>query len=151
LRVAVESLIFASGSAAGAALAWFVDRGEPSRSAVLALNAIACGLFGALAAAGMGRNVPAIAAGFGFFGTAAPLTLCLTRSGAGISKAIRHLAATLVLALVSGISCATIGFVSVHGVRQISRKENKDIPVGCPLTVPLDRAHIPAAGPFRRL
>lgn len=136
----MNPLLFASGSVAGAALAWFVDRGGVSRSALLALNGIACGMFGAVASASGGADTPAVEAGFGILGTAAPLTLCLTRSRAaagrtGIPFAIRHFAAALALALVSGTGCATVGFVAVEGVRQISGKERRGIPVGCPFAV----------------
>jgi len=147
----VDPILFASGSAAGAVLAWLVDRGAPSLSTVLALNGIACGLFGALGSASMGSNMPAVEFGFGFLGTAAPLTLCVNRSRAvagraGIPCAIRHLAAALAVALVSGVGCAIVGFVAVHGVRQISGKERRGIHVGYPSTVAPESVRIPTAG-----
>jgi hypothetical protein len=70
-------LFFAFGSGVGAALAWFVGRREPSRSTVFAFNGIACGLLGVLASASKGTTTPAIEAGLGLLGTAAPLTLCM--------------------------------------------------------------------------
>jgi len=150
------SLSFAFGSAVGAALAWFVCRGEPSRSAVFALNGIACGLLGVLMSAGGGKTAPAIEAGLGLLGTAAPLTLCMTplravASRAGISSVVRHLAVTLALALVSGISCATLGFVSVECVRYIFGKENNVGKPVDPIMMSLKPFDTPSAAFPRRL
>ncbi|MEY8014808.1 hypothetical protein [Mycobacterium servetii] len=144
----MDAILFASGSAVGAVLAWLVVRGGPSRSTVLALNGIACGLFGALGSASLGANMPAVEFGFGLLGTAAPLTLCLNRSvigSVGIPATVRHLAVGLAFALVSGIGCATVGFVAVHGVRQISGKERRGIHVGCPSTVSPESVRISTA------
>lgn len=144
------SLFFALGSAVGAAVAWLVVRGQPHWSTGFALNGIACGLFGALMSATRDTNVPdIIEAGFGLLSTAAPLTLCMTGSRvvggrARISAAGRQLAATLALALVSGVSCATVGFVSVEGVRQISIKESTVKPVGYPIMLSVRPFHAPS-------
>lgn len=59
-----------------------------------------------------GMTASAIEAGLGLLGTAALVTLCMTplsavASRAAIPFAVRHLAATLVLALVYGIGCVT--------------------------------------------
>jgi hypothetical protein len=124
------SLFFVLGSAVGAALAWFVGCRERSRSTIAALNGVAGGLLGILMSASWGTMTPATEAGLGLLGTAAPLTLCMTalspvgRSGR-ISSAVRHLAARLALALVCGISCATLGFVSVESLRYVGVKENE--------------------------
>jgi hypothetical protein len=120
-------LFFTLGSAVGAALAWFVGRRERNRSTIVALNGITCGLLGVLTSASGGTTAPAIEAGLGLLGTAAPLTLCMTPLRAvatrtGILSAVRHLAPTLALALVCGISCATLGFVSVESVHYTSGK-----------------------------
>ena len=149
-------LFFAFGSGVGAALAWFVGRREPSRSTVLAFNGIACGLLGVLASASKGTTTPAIEAGLGLLSTAAPLTLCMrpfraVASRAGIACAVRHLAATLALALVYGITCATLGFVSVvsvrhvFGVRYISDKENVGKRVDYSIMMSLNPSHTPSA------
>lgn len=151
------SLFFAFGSAVGAALSWFfVGRVEPSRSTAFALNGIACGMLGALVSASRGTNVPAVEAGLGLFGAAAPLALCMTglravASRAAISSVVRHLAASLALALVSGISCATVGFVLVESVREISAKENIGKPVGYPIMIYLKFSGTPGRAFCRRL
>jgi hypothetical protein len=144
------SLFFDFGSAVGAALAWFVGRRERARSTVATLNGVACGLLGILTSASGGTMAPATEAGLGLLGTAAPLTLCMTplspvATSAGISSAVRHLAATLALALVYGISCATLGFVSVESVRHISGKENGGKPVDYPIMMSLKPSCTPSA------
>jgi hypothetical protein len=117
-------LFFGFGSALGAVLAWFVGDREPSRSTVVAFNGIACGLLGALTTVSWFATSPVIEGGLGLFGTAAPLTLCMTplrafANRAAIASAVRHVAATLALALVYGITCAALGFVSVVSAHQI--------------------------------
>ena len=145
------SLFFAFGSTVGAAVAWLVVRSHPRWSTGFALNGIACGLLGALLSATRDTNAPAIVeAGFGLLTTAAPLTLCMTGArvlgdDAGIFSTGRHLAATLALALVSGVSCATVGFMSVEGVRQISVKESSVKPLGSPNMMSLRLFHAPGA------
>lgn len=144
------SLLFAFGSAVGAAVAWLVVRGHPHWSTGFALNGIACGLLGALLSATRDTNVPAIIeAGFGLLTTAAPLTLCMSGSRApaghaGAFSAGRNLAATLALALVSGVSCATVGFMLVESVRQISVKESTVKPSGDPIILSLRPFHAPS-------
>ncbi|MGH3556125.1 hypothetical protein [Mycobacterium sp.] len=128
-------MFFGFGSAVGAALAWLVGRNEPSRSTVVALNGTACGLLGVLTSASGHTTASAVEAGLGLLGTAAPLTLCMTplrpiATCAAIPSAMRYLAATLALALVYGIGCATLGFVFMEGVRHISGKENSGKPMG---------------------
>jgi hypothetical protein len=149
------SLFFAIGSAVGAALAWFVGRLEPSRSTGFALNGITCGLLGALTSASGDTNPPANEAWLGLLGTAAPLTSCMpplraVASSAGISSVARYLAVTLALALVSGISCATLGFVLVESARHISDKENVGKSVD-PIMISLKPFHPPDAAFPRRL
>lgn len=131
------SMLFIVGSAVGAALALFVSRRQPSRSTVVVLNGVAGGLLGILISASMGSTAPAVEAGLGFLGTAAPLTLCMTSlrplaTTVGISSPVRHVAATLALSLIYGISCAASGFMLAEGVRQISVKENGGKYFGCP-------------------
>ena len=150
------ALFFAFGSAVGAALAWFVGHREPSRSTIIALNGIACGLLGVLTSVSWGTTAPAVEAGLGLFGTAAPLTSCMTpmravASRARIASAVRHLAATLALALLSGISCATLGFVSVESVRHISGEQNIGKPVDYLIMMSLKPSHPPSAALPRRL
>jgi hypothetical protein len=150
------SLFFVFGSAVGAAVAWFAGRRECSRSTVAALNGVAGGLLGILTSASGGTMAPATAAGLGLLGTAAPLTLCVTPLGpvatsAGISSAVRRLAATLALALVCGISCATLGFVSVESVHQMSDKEDGSKPVGYPIMMSLTPSRAPTAAFPHRL
>ncbi|OBI05569.1 hypothetical protein A5679_13375 [Mycobacterium scrofulaceum] len=121
------SLLFAFGSALGAALAWLTGRREPSRSTIVALSGIASGLLGALTAASWRNTVPGIEIGLGLLGTAAPLTFCIAPaavSRARVTSVVRHFTATLAVALVCGITCATAGFVSVVSIRQLSRKEH---------------------------
>jgi hypothetical protein len=122
-------LFFFCGSVVGAALAWLVGRGDRSRSMAAALTGVSCGLLGVLASLSGGTMAPMTQAGFGLLGAAAPLTLCVTSvnpatTSAGTSSAIRRYSATLVLAMVYGISCATAGFVSAAGVRYLSYNGN---------------------------
>jgi hypothetical protein len=150
------SLLFALGSALGAALAWLAGLGRPSRSTGFALNGIACGLLGALTWASRGTNSPAIQVGFGLLTTAAPLTLCVTQLRAvptlgGMSSVVRRFAATLALALVSGISCATLGFVSVESVSEIRIKENEGKPIDNPIMTSLQGLKAPSAVVYHRL
>jgi hypothetical protein len=124
------SLCFVLGSAFGAVLAWFVSCRERSRSTVAAVNGVAGGLLGILMSASWDTMTPATEAGLGFLGTAAPLTLCMTPLGsaatsARISSAVRDFAARLALALICGVSCATLGFISVESLRYIGVKENE--------------------------
>jgi hypothetical protein len=122
----VRSLFFAFGSAVGAALAWFVGRREPSRSTVFALTGIACGLLGVLTSASGGTT-------------------------AGIPSAVRHFSATLALAVVYGIGCATVGFVSVASVRHSFVEESVDKPVCYPIMMSLKPSRTPSAAFPRRL
>lgn len=140
------SLLFAFGSAAGAALAWLVSRIQPRPSTGLALNGIASVLLGALMSASGISNAAVTDAGLGLLSTAAPLTLCMTRlcaaaGPAGIAAVVRHLAAMLALALASGISCATLGFVAVESVREMSVKQDQVQPVGYPTTMSSNTSH----------
>lgn len=149
--------LFVFGSATGAALAWFVDHREPSRSTVVTFSGIACGLLGALTYASRFTTAPAIEAGFGLLGTAAPLTLCMTPLRAvscrgEILPAVCRVAAMLALTLVYGISCATLGFVSVHsarhvfGMQHISGKQNTGKPVDCVIMMSLKPSHASKPG-----
>jgi MFS family permease len=122
----MRSLFFAFGSAVGAALAWFVGRREPSRSTVFALTGIACGLLGVSTSASEGTT-------------------------AGIASAVRHFSATFAIALVYGIGCATVGFVSVASMRRIFGKESLDKPVRYPIMMSLKPSHTPSAAFPRRL
>jgi hypothetical protein len=120
-------LFFVCGSVVGAALAWLIGRGDRSRSMAGALTGVSCGLLGVLTSMSGGTIAPMTQAGFGLLGAAAPLTLCVTSvnaaaTNAGVSSAVRRYSAALVLALVYGISCATVGFVSVTGARHLSHK-----------------------------
>jgi hypothetical protein len=126
----VGLLFFVMGSAFGAVFAWFVSCREPSLSTVVVLNGVVGGLLGIVMSASWGTTTPATEAGLGLLSTAAPLTLCITPVGlAGtsgrITSAVRRLAARLGIALICGISCATLGFVSVESVRSIEIKENQ--------------------------
>jgi hypothetical protein len=121
-------LFFVCGSVVGAALAWLVGRGDRSRSTAVTLTGVSCGLLGALTSLSGGTMAPMTQAGFGLLGAAAPLTLCMASLGTGgtsarIPSAVRGLAARLALALVCGISSATLGFVSVESLRYIGVKE----------------------------
>lgn len=151
----MASLFFALGSTVGAALAWFVGHRQSSRSTVVAVNGIASALLGVLTSASTGMTPSAVEAGFGLLGTVAPLTLCMTPSrvvgAAGIASAVRHLAATLALALVCGISCATLGFVTEESVRHFSDQENLGKPVGYPIVMPLRPSFTVSAAFPRRL
>jgi hypothetical protein len=125
----VGALLVVLGSAAGAVIPWLVIREGTSAATGFALNGLVCGLLGALASASRGTSTPAIDVALGFLGTAAPLTLCLAGlpgvgSSTQISALVRRFAATFALALVSGTCCATVGFVLVESVRQISVKED---------------------------
>ena len=149
-------LLFAFGSALGAALAWFAGLDRRSRSTGFALNGIACGLLGALTWLSRGTNVAAAEFGYGLLGTAAPLTLCLTnlRAVAGLSEmsaVVRRFAGTLALAMVSGISCATLGFVSMEGASQISTKVNEGKSVDDPIGTSLHSLPAPGAVVCSRL
>jgi hypothetical protein len=152
----VGPLLFAFGSALGAALAWFAGLDRRSRSTGFALNGIACGLLGALTWLSRGTHVPAAEVGYGLLSTAAPLTLCVTdlRAVAGLaemSAVVRRFAATLALALVSGISCATLGFVSMEGASQISTKVNEGKSADHPIVRSLQGWQAPGAVSSRRL
>jgi hypothetical protein len=121
-------LFFVCGSAAGAALAWLFSRRDRSRTTVAALNGVSCGLLGMVMSTSGGTAAPVTEAALGLLGAAAPLTLCMTlmspvATSAGMFSAVRRLTATLALALVFGIGCATMGFVLVPGVWHISRKD----------------------------
>lgn len=143
------SLSFAFGSAMGAALAWLVVRREPSRSTVVTLNGVACGLLGLFTSACGGTTTPVARVEIAFLGTAAPLTLCMSplraiaRRGA-IPSMLRQFAITLAAALVSGVSCAILGFVTIEGVRQISAREQGVEPLGFPAVTSLQLSRIPA-------
>lgn len=146
----MASLLFAFGSAIGAALAWFAGRREPSRPTLVGLSGVACGLLGALTAASWRTTAPGIEVGLGLLGTAAPLTICMAplpaaATRAGITAAVRHFTATLALALVCGIGCATVGFVSVVSIRQLSRKEHLHRSAEPPAQMWLQRSHPPSA------
>jgi hypothetical protein len=122
-------LLFVCGSVVGAALAWLVSRGDRSRSMAGALTGVSCGLLGALTSMSGGTMAPMTEAGFGLLGAAAPLTLCVTSvnpatTTMGVSIAVRRYSAALVLALVYGIGCATVGFVSMTGVRHLSHNDS---------------------------
>jgi hypothetical protein len=122
-------LFFVCGSVVGAALAWLVGRGDRSRSTVATLTGVSCGLLGALTSFSGGTMAPITQAGFGLLGAAAPLTLCVTSvhagaTTAGISSTVGRYGATLMLVLVYGIGCATVGFLSAAGVRHLSHKAN---------------------------
>ena len=126
-------LFFVCGSVVGAALAWLVGRIDRSRSMAAALAGVSCGLLGVLASMSGGTMAPMAQAGFGLLGAAAPLTLSVTSvdsaaTTAGVSSAVRRYSATLVLALVYGIGCATVGFVSAAGVRHLSYSGNVSEP-----------------------
>lgn len=134
-------LFVALGSAAGAVLGCLVMGRAPSWSAGFALNGIVCGLLGALGALGVPSQTggaDAVDFARGLLGTAAPLTLCLVgiravESGDRSTLVARRFAATLAVALVSGTSCAALGFVAVESVRSISVQGNGGEPVGHPL------------------
>lgn len=113
--------LFALGSAAGAVLAWFVGRREPSRSTVAAINGVAGALLGMVLSASCETATLATDAAVGLLGTTVPLTLCMRPSGPTASSA-RIMAGGLALALVCGMSCATLGFVVVEGMRYIGIK-----------------------------
>ena len=122
-------LFFVCGSVVGAALAWLVGRGDRSRSVAAALTGVSCGLLGVVTSIGGGTMAPMTQAAFGLLGAAGPLTLGVASvnpaaTTAGISSAVCRYSVTLLLALVYGIGCATAGFVSVGGVRQLSHNVN---------------------------
>jgi len=134
------SLCFVLGSAFGAVLAWFVGCRERSGSMVAAFNGVAGGLLGIVMSASWDTMTPATEAGVGLLGTAAPLTLCMTplspaATSARISSAVRNLAARLALALVFGISCTTLGFISVESLRYIGVKENEGKAADYPIKI----------------
>lgn len=144
------SVLFAFGSAIGAALAWFAGRRVPSRSTLVALSGMVCGLLGALTAASWRTAAPGIEVGLGLLGTAAPLTMCMAALPAGANRAgvpcaVRHFAATLALTLVCGIGCATVGFVSVVSIRQLSRKEHQHKSAESAARIWPQRSHSPSA------
>jgi len=119
-------VFFVCGSVVGAVLAWLVGRGDRRRSTVGALTGASCGLLGALTAISGGTMAPMTQAGFGLLSAAAPFTLCVTpgNPAAGTTSAVRRYSAALLLALVYGIGCATLGFVSVAGVWHLSHKSS---------------------------
>lgn len=119
------ALFFVCGSATGAALAWFVGQRERSRPLIAAFNGVSCGLLGIVTALDGGTMAPMAQAGFGFLSAAAPLTLCTSieplATSAGVAASIvRGFSATLGLALVYGIGCAALGFVSAAGVWHVA-------------------------------
>jgi hypothetical protein len=121
-------LFFVCGSVVGAALARLVGRTDRSRSMAGALTGVWCGLLGALTSMSGGTMAPMTQAGFGLLGAAAPLTLCVASvnpasTTGGSSSAVRRYSATLVLALVYGIGCATVGFALAYGVKYDGHKE----------------------------
>ncbi len=114
------ALSFVCGSAAGAVLAWFAGRREPSRSLVAAYTGLSCALLGMLMGSSRGAMTPMIQATFGLLGAATPLTLCARfddETGAYTVTTVRRLAVTLTLALACGIGCAAMGFAFVYGIR----------------------------------
>lgn len=130
------NLFFFGGSVVGAALAWFVGRGDRSRSMAAALTGVSCGLLGVLASMSGGTMTPMTQAGFGLLGAAAPLTLCLTSVNTATtteerSSAIRRYSATLTLSLLYGIGCAVMGFALGYGVKYDSHKEFVGQPAHC--------------------
>lgn len=146
----MSSLFFVFGSALGAVLSWFVSCKERRRSTVAALNGVAAGLLGILMSASGGTMAPVTEAGLGLLSTAAPLTLCMTplrpvATGAEFFPAVGRLAATLALALVYGISCATVGFMSAESVRDISSKENDRKAADYLIRVSLEPSETPSA------
>jgi peptidoglycan/LPS O-acetylase OafA/YrhL len=121
------TLLFVFGSAAGAVLAWFVGRREPSRATVAAINGVVGFLLGMVLSASYETATPATEAAIGLLGNAVPLTLCMgpldpTASSSRICFAVGRMAGGLALALVCGLSCATLGFVAVEAVRYIGVK-----------------------------
>jgi hypothetical protein len=115
-------LFFVFGSVVGAALAWLVVRGDRSRSMAATLTGVSCGLLGALTSMSGDTMAPVTQAGFGLLSAAAPLTLCVTSvkpaaTTAGIASAAGRYGVTLLLALLYGTACVTVGFVSVTAVR----------------------------------
>lgn len=137
------SVFFAFGSAIGAAITCFVVRGKSHWSTAFALNGIVCGLLGALfSATGNTSTRAIIESGSGFLATAVPLTLCISglravSDWAGVFSPRHHLATALGLTLVSGLSCATVGFVAVKSVHNISIKESRVNPLGYPVMMSL--------------
>lgn len=120
-------LYFACGSAAGAALAYLVDRCDRGRSVIAALCGLSCGLLGVVLAMSSEAATPVTETCLGLLGTVAPLTLCVpsvrpAATNADLLFATRRFAATLLLALVYGIGCATIGFVSVTAAGHMACK-----------------------------
>jgi hypothetical protein len=153
----VPSISFVFGSAAGTAVAWFLTRGERSRLTVAVITGAVCGLLGIATSAIQGTAGLAAEAELGLLGAAAPLTLCMTPlnrrlADSEISSIVRHLAATLSVALVYGISCATVGFVSTESVRLfISAGGTEERPVDYPITTLRSPPGTPNSSVFGRL
>lgn len=121
----MDILYFACGSAAGAALACRIDRRDRGRLAIAALSGLSCGLLGIVLAMSNDAAAPVTETCLGLLGTAAPLTLCVpsvrpAATNADLLFATRRFSATLFLALVYGIGCATVGFVSVPAARHVA-------------------------------
>ena len=150
------SLCFVVGSALGAGLAWFVGCRQRSRTTVAAFNGVAGGLLGMMMSATWDAMTPATEAGLGLLGTAAPLTLCMTplspaATGARISSMVRDLTARLALALIFGISCTTLGFISVESLRYVGVKENEGKAADYPIMMSPEPSGEPGAVLRRRL
>ena len=121
----MDTLYFACGSAAGAALACLVDRRDRGRLVIAALSGVSCGLLGIVLAMSNNAAAPVTETCLGLLSTAAPLTLCVpsvrpAATNADLLLATRRFSATLLLALVYGIGCATVGFVSVPAARHMA-------------------------------
>lgn len=138
----MPSLFFVLGSAAGAVIAWYVARGELSRGAVAAITGVVCCMLGITTSASHGTTGLVTEAGLGLLGAAAPLTLCTNRLNRSLDQsqvfaAVRRLVLTLAVALVYGISCATVGFVSSESVRLFfSASGTGEEPVDHPIPAP---------------
>jgi hypothetical protein len=123
----VDTLYFACGSAAGAALAGLVGRRDRGRLVIAALSGLSCGLLGIVLAMSNKAAAPATETCLGLLSTAVPLTLCVpsvrpAATNTDLLLATWRFATTLLLAIVYGISCATVGFVSVPAAREMACK-----------------------------
>src|SRR5947209_6862531 len=148
------ALFFVVGSVGGAVVAWFIGCRERNRSTAAAINGVAAGLLGLVLSASYEAVTPATEAVVGLLGTAVPLTLCVSPSDptaprARISAAVRRLAGRLALALVCGISCAALGFVSVEAMRYVGIKESEDKVPGKPIVTSPMPAGEPGPGYLR--
>jgi hypothetical protein len=117
-----HSVLFISGSAIGAFIAWLIGRAEPGRLAVAATIGVVSFMSGFVTVTLQDWAALAADASLGFVGAVAPLTLCLKPMSQGgtvseMATAVGDRAAALGVALLWGTGCGAVGFAAAQSVQ----------------------------------